>query len=457
MDKKILEDLLSMGLSHGASFCETFEESTIQQVYNLKDSKLKNIDVKESKGIGIRLANSENKIYGCTNDLDIQNVQKLMQNLNQKFSGTSNSTVELPALTENTLNYLSNHQTWTEEQKKEYLQKIDHLLRQKCKEIIQVDAKIIEEDSEVTIANNLGTYQKETRMLSRLVITALAKKKEKTANHTVTLGKREGYSYFDTLNINDIVDQMIASLTDKLKALPCPGKKMPVILGPGFGAVIFHEACGHALEATSIAPKISVLSNKLGEKIASEKVTLIDDGTIENAWGSTKIDDEGTPTQKNILIENGILKSYLVDCLNAQTMNHPKTGSGRRESYQYAPTSRMNNTYLEKGNDSISDMIQSISYGLYAKGMGGGCVEPSTGDFTFFVSEGYLIENGQITTPVKGASLIGNTKDILFQIEMVSDDLSLDTGYCGSLSGYVPVTIGEPTIKVSEILVGGAS
>ena len=194
----------------------------------------------------------------------------------------------------------------------------------------------------------------------------------------------------------------------------------------------------------------------MNKKIGSNKVTLRDDGTLPNIWGSSIIDSEGNNTKKNVLIEKGILKSYLVDGFNSKKMQHPITGSSRRESYMYPPTSRMNNTYLDKGTDKIEDMIKSIDYGIYCKSMRGGSVDPKTGDFNFSVDESYLIEKGKITDMLTGITLIGKGQEILKEVEMVSDDLSLETGYCGSISGTIHVTIGEPTIKVSNILVGGS-
>nr|WP_242004895.1 TldD/PmbA family protein [Brachyspira pilosicoli] len=218
---------------------------------------------------------------------------------------------------------------------------------------------------------------------------------------------------------------------------------------------MFHEACGHALEATAVADNASVFCNKLGKKIASDVVTAIDDGTIKNAWGSYNIDDEGNDAQRTVLIENGILKSYLVDELGSIKMNQKVTGSARRESYKYAPTSRMRNTFIDKGNSTFEELISGIEYGLYAKKMGGGSVYPATTDYNFAVSEGYLIENGKITKPVRGATLIGRGDETLMNIEAVSSNLELADGICGSISGSVPTTVGQPAIRVKELTVGG--
>lgn len=230
---------------------------------------------------------------------------------------------------------------------------------------------------------------------------------------------------------------------------------MPVIIGDGFGGVIFHEACGHSLEATGVARNASVFCGKLGQKIANDKVTAIDDGTMPGEWGSLNIDDEGAKTNRNVLIENGVLKSYLVDRLNGLRMGMPSTGSGRRESYRFAPTSRMTNTYIAPGNDEFNDMVSSVEYGLYAKKMGGGSVTPGTGEFNFAVTEAYMIRNGKIAEPVRGATLIGKGHEVLLNIMKVGKNLRQEQGMCGSVSGSVPTNVGEPPILVSEILVGG--
>ena len=240
-----------------------------------------------------------------------------------------------------------------------------------------------------------------------------------------------------------------------LHAPQCPSGVMPVAIDNGFGGVIFHEACGHSLEATSVAFGMSEFSGKLGQQIAAPCVTAIDDGTMPNEWGSEHVDDEGTPTTKLVLIENGILKNYMIDRLNGKRMNMAPTGSARRQSYAFAPTSRMRNTYIAAGNDENEEIIGSMGDGLYAAKMGGGSVNPATGEFNFAVQEGYLVKDGKITTPVRGASLIGKGADVLMKIDRVGKDMQMAQGMCGSMSGSVPTNVGEPMIRVSAITVGG--
>jgi TldD protein len=230
---------------------------------------------------------------------------------------------------------------------------------------------------------------------------------------------------------------------------------MPVVIGNGFGGVIFHEALGHLLETTSVAKKASVLSDKLGEKVASDCVTYIDDGTTPHGWGSQEFDDEGRPTERTVLIENGVLKSYMVDRLGSLLTGYRPTGSGRRQDYTFAPTSRMRNTFIAPGNTPKEKLFEGIEFGLYAADMGGGQVRPGSGEYNFTVKEGYIIRHGRIEEPVRGAMLVGKGPESIQKIVAVSDDLETGPGMCGSLSGSLPVEVGQPHLLISEIVVGG--
>jgi len=264
-----------------------------------------------------------------------------------------------------------------------------------------------------------------------------------------------GLEMFDTINPRDIGLKAAKQAVTMAGAGYCPAGIMPVAIENGFGGVIFHEACGHSLEASQVAYGQSQFAGKLGEKIANEKVTAIDDGTIPGAWGSIDFDDEGTPSQRNVLIEKGILKNYMIDKFNGRRMGMESTGSSRRQSYAYTPTSRMTNTFIAAGEDKNEDIIASIENGLYAASMGGGSVNPVTGEFNFSVTEGYMIRNGQICEPVRGATLVGKGSEILQNIDMVGTEVDHAQGMCGSSSGMVPTNVGQPLIRVSTITVGG--
>lgn len=456
MNKKTLQLLLDNIIESEVDFGEIFYENTLVKTYELIDSKLDTINSRITHGVGIRLAHNNDIVYGYTNDLKKKSLYELVSRIKNNFSNNRLiKEVNLERLKISRDKSVIKHNDMDDNKKKEYLLNIDKLARSIDSRIVQVDTVFYESDSEVIIANTNNTYVKENRPLTRLNITVIAKDDKRQTKSSKSYGISGGYELLDEIDIKKEVVNLATSAIKKLSAKPCPSGEMPVIIGPGFGAVIFHEACGHSMEATTVSYNTSILSGKLNEKIASSKVSIIDDGTLKSKWGTTVYDDEGNKTRKNVLIKNGVLKGYLIDYLNNRKMNMEITGSGRRESYKYAPTSRMNNTYLVKGHDKIEDMIKSVKYGIYAVNMGGGSVDPVTGDFNFAVNEAYLIENGKITDMVLGGSLIGNTLDILNNVSMVSDDLSFDTGFCGSVSGNVPVTIGEPTILVSKILVGG--
>ena len=276
-----------------------------------------------------------------------------------------------------------------------------------------------------------------------------------TGAQTVDHGARMGLELFEKIDPRTVGEKAAKQAVTMAGAGYCPAGVMPVAIDNGFGGVIFHEACGHSLEASSVAYGQSQFAGKLGQKIANEKVTAIDDGTIPNAWGSINIDDEGTPAQKNVLIENGILKSYMIDKFNGRRMGMASTGNSRRQSYAYTPTSRMTNTYIAEGQDKNDDILASVECGLYAKEMGGGSVNPVTGEFNFSVNEGYIIRNGVVCEPVRGASLVGKGSDVIMNIDMVGQNLDMGQGMCGSSSGSVPTNVGQPMIRVSSITVGG--
>ena len=321
--------------------------------------------------------------------------------------------------------------------------------------IQQVTGTLLDVDHNILIANTEGLYTQDRQIRTRLSISAIADKGDGTQTGYFAPGRRMGLEMFDAIDPREVGLIAARQAVTMAGAGYCPAGVMPVAIENGFGGVIFHEACGHSLEATGVALGQSQFAGKLGQKIANEKVTAIDDGTIPGAWGSINIDDEGTPAQKNVLIENGILKSYMIDKFNGRRMGMASTGNARRQSYAYTPTSRMTNTYIAPGTDRNEDIIASMEYGLYCKEMGGGSVNPVTGEFNFAVSEGYIVRNGVICEPVRGASLVGKGSDVIQNIDMVGTDLDMGQGMCGSSSGSVPTNVGQALIRVSSITVGG--
>ncbi len=321
--------------------------------------------------------------------------------------------------------------------------------------IAQVTGVLMDVDHNILVANTDGIYTQDRQIRTRLAVSAVADKGQGTQTGSASPGRRMGLEMFDTIDPKSVGKKAAQQAVVMAGAGYCPADVMPVAIANGFGGVIFHEACGHSLEAAAVAYGQSQFAGKLGQKIAHEKVTAIDDGTIPGAWGSIDFDDEGTPSQRNVLIENGVLKSYMIDKFNGRRMGMASTGSSRRQSYDFAPTSRMTNTFIAPGEDKNEDIIGSIEYGLFAASMGGGSVNPVTGEFNFAVNEGYIIRNGEICEPVRGATLVGKGSEVIQNIDMVGSDLDMAQGMCGASSGSVPTNVGQPMIRVSSITVGG--
>lgn len=456
MKKEEFEKLINILLSTGADFADIYYEEASSKSYEYTNSKLDTIRTGNCKGIGFRIIHKEEYYYASTNKLDFANLEETAKRVAQNIkSSKKNKKVELNELENKTTKVKIGHNEFATDKKKKILSNIDNIIREKYKEITQVYLRFIENDKVFIIANSDGKYVTSNDIRTRYICHTYAEKNGIKEDEYFAKGNRKGYEFLEDFDIEIESMNVAKSNIEKLTAKSFKGGEMPIVIGAGFGAIIFHEACGHGLEATSIVPNLSIFSNKIGKRVGSDKVTLVDDGTIMNQWGSSIIDDEGEPTEKNILIENGILRKYLVDKYHARQLKHPSNGCARRESYEYAPTSRMNNTYLAPGKDTFEDMIMSIEKGIYCKKISGGQVNTNTGDFNFAVEAAYAIENGKITDRIKGVTLIGNGIDILNKVEMVGSDLKIEDGYCGSKSGTIPITCGQPSIKISKILVGG--
>jgi len=315
---------------------------------------------------------------------------------------------------------------------------------------------------EVLIAGTDGTWATDVRPLVRLSISVLAERNGRRERGSAGGGGRCGYDYFFELENGEMrakvyAREAVRQALINLEAMDAPAGMMPVVLGAGWPGVLLHEAVGHGLEGDFNRKGSSAFSGKIGQQVASKHCTIVDDGTLMNRRGSVTIDDEGTPSQQTVLIENGILKGYLQDKLNARLMGMALTGNGRRESYSSLPMPRMTNTYMLAGEYDPQEIIQSVKKGVYAPNFGGGQVDITSGKFVFSASEAYLIEDGKITTPIKGATLIGNGPEAMQQVSMVGHDLALDkgVGVCGKDGQSVPVGVGQPTLKLDQMTVGG--
>lgn len=455
LDKSIASEIMFEALSLGADFCDIFVEETKLQNISFNSSKVKNIQSGIDFGIGVRLIYGTRAMYAYTNSNKKEDLISLTRNLaeNYKKESSGKNLSYNEALTYKEIkSFKDNYQL---KDKIETLKDLDTLTRGASGLVFQVSLGLLQKDTNVQIFDSQGLYATEHRPYVRLLASAITKDGEEQASGSWYPGARGGFDYVKTLDLKEISEEIVRQSLTVLKAKPAPAGKMPVVIDNGFGGVIFHEACGHLLETTSVEKKASVLWDKKGELVAHENLNAVDDGTMDNEWGSISIDDEGMPTQRTQLIKNGVVENFLCDRLGSMKTDHPRTGSARRQSYKYPPASRMRNTFIEAGKFKLDDLMNSMEDGIYAKKMGGGSVNPGTGEFNFSVQEGYIVKGGKIREAIKGATLIGKGEDILKKISMSADNFELATGMCGSVSGSIPTTVGQPAIKVDEILVGG--
>ena len=459
LEKKLLEQVLAVAQSTGADFAEVYAERTLNDSVHLLDKTIDQVSNNVISGAGIRAFLGTRTVYASTSDLSREGLLRCAADVAAAI-GEGHEQVSI-RLTERMFPNI--HPAARISSSVAGSVKTD-LLKSACfaaieydDAIAQVTGTLMGVDHTILIANSEGLLTTDRHIRTRIAVNAIASDGNENQSGFYGPGRGMGLEMFDFIDPREVGKTAAAQAMVNLRADYCPAGQMTVAIENGFGGVIFHEACGHSLEATSVAIGNSEMAGKLGKQVANAKVTAIDDGTIPGAWGSVNIDDEGNPTQRNVLIENGVLKNYMIDRLGSRRMGMPMTGNSRRQSYSYEPTSRMTNTYIDNGPDKNEDIIASIEYGLYAKRMGGGSVDPLTGAFNFSVSEGYIVRNGKICEAVRGASLIGTGTQILGNIDMVGQNLERGQGMCGSSSGSVPTDVGQPLIRVSSITVGGRS
>ncbi len=458
INKKQAIEILNVGLSTGSDYAEIFIEDKENETITIENGKVDQSVVSHTYGAGIRLLNKLQSVYGFTNDVTKKGLLELAGNLAKSFKDERVLTVE--TLRNKNVKDIHTRERLSKDvsqkEKIDYLKAGDAVMASYDKRIIRTRSSFVSTYQKVTFFSSKGIAFKDEKERSRIIVLCLGVDGEKIENGFEARGTSGGFEYFlNKVDIKELAKEAARQTVTMLGAKECPSGKMTVVIGNGDGGVIFHEACGHALEASSVSRNLSVFSNKKGQQIASSIVTAVDDGTIANEWGSNNIDDEGNKTERTVLIENGILKNYLVDDFNGRRMNEKGNGACRRQSYKYEPTSRMSNTYIMPGKSTPEEIIKATKLGLYAKSLSGGSVNPITGEFNFGCSEAYIIRDGKICEPVRGASLIGSGAEVLMNIDMIGNDLDLSNGMCGAASGSIPVDIGQPTIRVRNILVGG--
>ena len=438
---------------------ELFLEFKQSENFIFDDKKIKNASTSIDKGFGLRSVKDETSAYSHSSDISEKSILNAGKTVKSILSSSSKSKIIDPIRT-NKKHYSNTNplNNFTSEEKTKLLKSIDNYARKLDKRVKQVSASLSGEWQVVHILRKGGYHCGDIRPLVRLNISITVDNGKRMETGSSGVGGRKNYIEFfnDEYWKKQTKDALRQAITN-LKSSPTPAGKMPIVLGPGWPGIILHEAIGHGLEGDFNRKKISVFSDLLGKKIASKNVTVVDDGTINNRRGSITVDDEGTPSQCTPLIENGIMVGHMQDRLNARLMKTKTTGNGRRESYEYLPMPRMTNTYMLSGNVPQEDIFKSVKKGLYAVNFSGGSVDITSGQFEFSASEAYMIENGKITKPVKGATLIGKGEEVLKKISLVGNNMALDGGIgtCGKEGQGVPVGVGQPTILVDEILVGG--
>lgn len=461
--EKPLSTLLGIGRASGADFIEFFLEKNNYISCLAEDDIITSITPRLSTGAGVRVFRGKQDCYVSTNDVSFNGLKQALEKALSILGLTiPQGTAFIPEINlEMFRDYATakNKERWLSQcsnmqEMGEILLSANQKLNQIANHVQSRRAAYFRDWQEVLVASSDGTFARDIRLTQSVGYNLLCA----DGDHRSSIGKRDGDTsnpdFLRKWDYHSVAEEVAESAGKMLYADYVESGQYPIIMANQFGGVIFHEACGHLLETTQIERKSTPFIDKKGEKIAHENLTAWDEGLTEQAFGSIDMDDEGMPPQRTLLIENGILKNFLADRAGSIRTNHPRTGSGRRQNYSFPAASRMRNTYIAPGKYSLDDLFASIDKGIYCKKMGGGSVG-ATGEFNFGVDEAYLIENGKITKPLKGATLIGEAKEIMTKISMSSQDLGLAAGFCGSVSGSVYVTVGQPHIKVDSITVGG--
>ncbi|MCK5791992.1 MAG: metalloprotease TldD [Ketobacter sp.] len=457
LDEPGLVRVMDSMLAKGADFADLYFEKTLSESWSLEDGIVKDGSFNVGGGVGVRALCGEKTGFSYSDQADLASIQRAASAAATVANGKGGRCQAVnrqhPAALYNALNPLD---SMGPDDKIALLQSADQLARRLDPGVVDVSVSLAGSWKTVLVLASDGTLAADVRPLVRFSVSVVLQKNGRKERGNGG-GGRVGYEQFDAGTVARYVEDAVKMAQVNLDAIDAPAGTMPVVLGSGWPGVLLHEAVGHGLEGDFNRKGTSNYSGRIGSSVASPLCTIVDDGTLLNRRGSLSIDDEGTPTQHTTLVEKGILKGYMQDKHNARLMGQALTGNGRRESYSHLPMPRMTNTYLLPGEDEPDDIIRSVKKGLYAVNFGGGQVDITSGKFVFAASEAYLIEDGKITAPVKGATLIGNGPQAMSKVSMLGNDLALDNGVgtCGKEGQSVPVGVGQPTLKVDELVVGG--
>lgn len=457
IDKKFVKRILNILLSTGGDFSEIFLQRRSLNNLKLEDGKIENASSGFELGCGLRLIKDESTFYAYVDSLAKEKLLNAAKVLGSAFNSTN--VLKVMDLSQVRVDYNAKIKKYPslliQDIKSKVLGEANIAARNYNDRVIQVTVSLSDLEEEIFIANSLQNYVEDKTVKVFMAINVVAKKHDEIRTGYASLAGTSGYEIFDKTRPAELALKASKTAVIMLDAISAPAGSFPVVIGPAFGGVIFHEACGHGLEADSIVKDASVFKDKLNKKIANTSVTAIDDSSMPFHWGSYAVDGEGFPSGKIVLIDNGTLVNYIFDYRSSKKMKMKQTGNGRRQSYREIPLPRMSNTYIAPGKEGPENIIGTVKNGIFAKEFAGGQVDPAIGDFVFGVSEGYLIKNGIISEPIKGATLIGNGPDILNKIETVGNNLDFAPGFCGKAGQSISNEVGQPTVLVSEITVGG--
>jgi TldD protein len=457
LNAELLSKVLKRALSHGGDYADIFAEQRRATSIRLEDGKVEKVVAGIDSGVGIRLISGEKTSYAFTNDSSPDSLISLADTLSRSFQRAT----AVPVLDLKKARPFADFAVRISpdeipmESKVALVEKADHIARSFDRRIRQVSASYRDAAQRVRIATSEGTFAEDERTHTLWAIHVIASDNGTIQTGYETVGGNIGFELFEGSIIDELSLKASQRAAMMLRAGRAVGGRMPVVISSEAGGTMIHEAIGHGLEADLAQYGLSVYSNKLGQKVASGLVTVIDDATLSCKRGSYRFDDEGTPSGRTLLVDKGMLSGYLYDRLSAMRDGVKSTGNGRRESYQHRPIPRMSNTFIAPGNASPEEVVKSTGNGLFVKKMGGGQVNTVTGDFVFDVQEGYKIENGTIGEPVREATLTGNGPSVLLSIDMIASDLGFSIGTCGKDSQGVPVSDAMPTLRISEMVVGG--
>jgi TldD protein len=460
IEEPVLQRVLGTALRSGGEFAEVFAEDKRSSSARLDDGRVEELTSGRDRGAGIRVVRGDTTGFAHTADLSENGLRTAAEAAAAAARGGGGGVKEV-AVTRRPVERPHEVQIMPEDVPKaakvELLQRAETAARGEGDAIRQVSALTADSRRHILIANSDGVLVEDDQVRTRFMVQCVAVGDTGMQTGYEGPGRTIGFELYDEIDVEDVARTAARRSLEMLKARPAPSGKLPVVLKKGAGGVLFHEACGHGLEADLVGKDASVFRGRVGEQVASPLVTLVDDGTYAREWGTYAVDDEGNPAQRNTLIEDGVLTDYMWDFLRARKEGRTSSGNGRRQSYQHLPMVRMTNTYVLEGEEDPDEIVRQTPHGVYCVQLGGGQVNTATGDFVFGITEAYMIENGEITDPIRSANLIGNGPETLQLIDAVGNDFDTWAGTCGKDGQGVPVSSGQPTLRVGAITIGGTA